>query len=176
MNLRWSDAASIYTTALAAAEDLYASALSKTSQASELADTKDLYRRAAYAYAQTQKPEALGKAIATLEQGRARGLRETLERDRADLTDIATINPDLHDRYKAVAATLYALETTERAMGLESPTFSAGDYHGQAIQARADLKVALEEIRQIPGYENFLACLLSRMSLLLSNPINPWYM
>jgi CHAT domain-containing protein len=153
---RWSIASSIYTIALAAAENCYAEALSIASQISELSETNDLYSRAAYTYAQGQDPQSLETAVATLEQGRARGLREILERDRTDLSRIATTHQALYNRYQTAAATLRILETTERSTNLESPTFAANNHQEQATQTRGDLKAAIDEIRQISGYENFL--------------------
>jgi CHAT domain-containing protein len=153
---RWSEAQTTYRTALAAAEILYQAALSKGSQEAELKETNDLYRRAAYAYA---KVGDLETAIATIEQGRARSLSETLQRDRADLEAIRQINPELVDRYQTAANAIRLLESTERRTSLDSnqPQYSAEDFRDQATQARQTLQNCLTEIRQIPGYESFLA-------------------
>ena len=152
----WIESTATYAIALQAAEDLYQSALLKSSQASELVGTNDLYRRAAYAYA---KVGNLTKAIATIEQGRARGLSETLQRDRADLETIRQINPDLAERYQTAANAINQLESTERRLNItsESPQYSQEDFRQQAIQSRQALQKCLTEIRQIPDYEEFLA-------------------
>jgi CHAT domain-containing protein len=157
----WPQAQTPYRTALDAAETLYQAALSKGSQEAELKETNDLYRRAAYAYA---KVGDLETAIATIEQGRARSLSETLQRDRADLEAIRQINPELGDRYQTAANAIRLLESTERRTGLltersrsEQPRYSAEDFRNQATQARQALQDCLTEIRQIPGYESFLA-------------------
>ena len=153
---RWSEATIPYETALNAVEVLYQAALSKSSQEAELSETNDLYRRAAYAYA---KVGNLTIAIATLEQGRARGLSETLQRDRTDLETIRRINPDLTERYQTAANAINQMESTERRINTasESPQYSQEDFRQQAIQARQALKDCLTDIRQIPGYEKFLA-------------------
>ena len=152
---RWSEAQTTYRTALTAAEILYQAALSKGSQEAELSATHDLYRRAAYAYAQAGD---LQTAVATLEQGRARSLSETLQRDRADLEAIRQLNPDLVDRYQTAANAIRQLESTERRTSFDSnqPQYSAEDFRQQATQARQALQACLTEIRQIPGYETFL--------------------
>ncbi|WP_204136972.1 CHAT domain-containing protein, partial [Halomicronema sp. CCY15110] len=153
---RWADAISPYTAALAAAEVLYQSALSQASQASELSETSNLYRRAAYAYAKAGDRQT---AVATIEQGRARSLRETLQRDRADLTAIRQINPQLVERYAAAAATLRNLEVSERSTRLSDnqSTDIEAALRQQGTEARQTLQTCIAEIRQIPGYDTFLA-------------------
>jgi CHAT domain-containing protein/tetratricopeptide (TPR) repeat protein len=153
---RWSEAKATYCTALDAAEILYQAAISKGSQEAELKETNDLYRRAAYAYA---KVGDLETAIATIEQGRARSLSETLQRDRADLEAIRQINPELAERYQTAANAIRLLESTERRTGLltSTPLSEPEDFRNQATQARQALQDCLTEIRQIPGYESFLA-------------------
>ena len=153
---QWDKAQSRYEMALNAVEILYQSALSKGSQEAELSETNDIYRRTAYAYA---KVGNLTTAIATLEQGRARGLSETLQRDRADLEAIRKINPNLAERYQTAVNAINQLESTERRIDTirESPAYSQEDLRQQAIQSRQSLKNCLTEIRQIPGHEKFLA-------------------
>ncbi|PZO21819.1 MAG: hypothetical protein DCF25_04550 [Leptolyngbya foveolarum] len=153
---RWFKAQETYERTLIASEILYQAALFKSSQEVELSETHDLYRRAAYAYA---KVGNLTAAIATLEQGRARGLSETLQRDRTDLETIRQINPDLAERYQTAANAINQLESTERRITTDSqsPAYSEEDFRQQAAQARQSLKDCLTEIRQIPEYENFLS-------------------
>jgi CHAT domain-containing protein len=153
---RWPQAQTTYRTALEAAETLYQAALSKGSQEAELKETDDLYRRAAYAYAKVGDVEA---AIATIEQGRARSLSETLQRDRADLEAVRQINPDLVVRYDTAAAAIRLQESAERRNGFDrnQPQSSPEDRRNQAIQARQALQASIADIRQIPGYETFLA-------------------
>ena len=153
---QWDKATIRYETGLSAVEILYQAALSKGSKEAELSETNDLYRRAAYAYAKVGNLKA---AIATLEQGRARGLSETLQRDRANLETIRQTNPELVERYKTAASAINQLESTERRLSTDrqSPQYSQEDFRQQATQARQSLKNCITEIRQIPGYENFLS-------------------
>ena len=152
---QWDKAQICYETALNAVEVLYQAALSKGSQEAELSATNDLYRRAAYTYA---KVGDLATAIVTLEQGRARGLSEALQRDRADLETIRKANPDLAERYLTAAVAINQIESTERLINKsnETPTYSQEVFSQQVIQARQSLKDCLAEIRQIPGHKNFL--------------------
>ena len=153
---QWSKAQATCEKALTASEILYQAAFSKGSQESEIFETYDFYRRAAYANA---KVGDLKTAIATLEQGRARGLSETLQRDRANLETIRKTNPDLVDRYQTAANAINQLESTERRLTTNNqlPQYSQEDFRQQATQARQSLKDCITEIRQIPGYENFLS-------------------
>ncbi|MGA0197947.1 MAG: CHAT domain-containing protein [Prochlorotrichaceae cyanobacterium] len=153
---RWAESLEPYQLAITAAEILYAASLFRSGQEAELKENADLYRRAAYAYAQTGD---LPKAIETLEQGRARGLSETLQRDRADLDAVQQVNPALVERYQAAANALSQLESTERNLSQESnrPQFTPDELRQEAQQIRADLQACVTEIRQIPGYENFLS-------------------
>ena len=152
---QWNKALTHYKTALNAGEVLYQAALSKSSQEAELTETKELYHRAAYAYA---KVDDLAMAIAILEQGRARGLRETLQRNQADLETIRESNSNLAERYQTAANAINQLESTERLISTDnnSPAYNPEDFRQQATQSRQSLQACLTEIRQIPGYEKFL--------------------
>ena len=108
---RWQSAVSAYQTALQAAETLYQSANLLDSQAAELSETADLPRRAAYALARVGD---LQKAVETLEQGRARGLSESLNRDRTDLAQLQQTHPDLCQNYQEIANQLRNLEAQQR--------------------------------------------------------------
>jgi tetratricopeptide (TPR) repeat protein len=79
---QWLAAAQAYKTALQAAETLYRASLLDESRREVLAQGGELHRRAAYALA---RAGCLQDAVVTLERGRARGLRESLDRDRVDL-------------------------------------------------------------------------------------------
>ena len=86
----WRSALDAYITALAAAETLYQSCILLDGKAAELTKTADLPRLLAYALAQTGN---LSQTIETLERGRARGLTESLDRDRANLDQLQQLNP-----------------------------------------------------------------------------------
>jgi CHAT domain-containing protein len=190
---RWEEAKSAYTTALMTADYLYESSLSKDSQISEISKNRDLYRRAAFAYAKVGDLEV---AVATLEKNRAQSLREALQQDRVDLEGIRRVNPGLVERYQSAINAIRKSESAERHTRLNSVRaqdtaeslvlglLTANDKHNRedlkqlidqnlqpkeresseadklvqiTIQARQDLRACVAEIRQISGYESFLA-------------------
>ncbi len=155
-NQRWTKATESYTLAIRAAENLYSASLFLSSKEAELKETDNLYRRAAYAYGKTDN---LQKAIATLEQGRARGLRETLQRDRTNLEGVKNINEGLFQRYQTAAMAISQLESEERNnfnVDSGSKQLTPGELRQQAIRYRKKLEDCIAEVRQVEGYENFL--------------------
>ncbi|WP_448570231.1 CHAT domain-containing protein [Trichothermofontia sp.] len=152
---QWPEAAAAYQTALQAAEILYQSATLLDSKAAELAETADLPRRAAYALA---KIGNLQQAALTLEQGRARGLSESLERDRADLSQLEQSHPDLYTQYRDITHQLRDLETQQRFRQTsdERHEITPEFLRNTAQHLRQTLTTTLDQIRQIPGYETFL--------------------
>ncbi|MEA5600374.1 CHAT domain-containing protein [Nostoc sp. UHCC 0252] len=105
------------------------------------------------------KPLA-GKAIAvtTLEQGRARGLSESLNRDRSDLTQLQQIAPDFYNRYQDITKQLRNLESQQRDRMISSDRHSLTPetLRETAIDLRHQLDTLIQDIRQVPGYEKFL--------------------
>ncbi|WP_234406421.1 CHAT domain-containing protein [Limnothrix sp. PR1529] len=150
----WYAATQAYEQALAAAEDLYQACTLLDSQAGELKATADLPRRAAYAYAKTGQ---LAKALETIERGRARGLSERLQRDRADLAQLQQQRPDLFDRYRDITNQLQNLESLQREQQVRDRQALTPEQHrNKAQKLRQDLTEAIAQIRQVPGYETFL--------------------
>ncbi len=152
----WAEAASAYTTALKAAEILYQSAIWLDGKAAELAEAKDLPHLTAYALARSGDLQA---AVLTLEQGRARGLSESLDRDRSDLTQLQQLAPSLYTQYRDITNQRRNLESQERLR------MTSGDRHSltpealrtEALQIHETLTKIIEQIRQVPSYEDFLA-------------------
>jgi CHAT domain-containing protein/putative hemolysin len=155
-NQCWSEATQSYTLAITAAENLYQASLFRSSQEAELAETNDLHRRAAYAQAQNGD---LRQALILLEQGRARGLTETLQRDRANLEAVKNQAPDLYQRYQQAANQLRQLESTERNRSTDPnrPQPSPDDLRQQATHIHNEINTCIAQIRQIESYQNFLA-------------------
>ena len=153
---RWKEAVSVYQMALQAAETLYQSANLLDSKAAELSETADLPRRAAYALARTADRQ---KAVETLEQGRARGLSESLNRDRADLTQLQQTRPDLCQAYQAITNQLRNVESLQRDRSTPRDRDSVTPEHlrERTIALRQQLDTLIQAIRQVPGYEDFLA-------------------
>ncbi|MGK7940896.1 MAG: CHAT domain-containing protein [Crocosphaera sp.] len=155
---RWREAIKPYQTALEAVEVLYEDAVTLLGKEDVLSATDDLFHRTAYALAHVGELES---AVVTLERGRARNLRETLARDRADLETVKQLNPELYKNYQEIANELRNLEQQERMR----MTFEGKNNLGatpesnlQLIQqTRQRLKTVLADIRKLPGYENFLA-------------------
>ena len=139
-------------------ETLYQASLSRNSQEAEIEETDDLFRRAAFALAQSTD---LTAAVVTLERGRARGLSDTLERDRADLAQIETLAPDLYQAYLKAVEDLRQLEMDERSMGTSAaanrPPFSPDELPQRATTIHHEFRTAIEAIQQLPGYEDFFA-------------------
>ncbi len=150
---RYSPAADSYFTGIEAAKELYRSSIFQASREAELAETRNLYRRAGYALAKSNK---LKNAAVALEQGRARGLGDALARDRADLEKVRKVDSRAYELYSQAVEELQNLESQERkgdlAEGKDLPPL-----RDLMMQARSRLDRALDRIRRIPGYESFLA-------------------
>ena len=157
-NHLWKDAVAPYKTAMEATEFLYQASLSRSSQEAELLATNDLFRRAAYAQARAGNLE---QAVLAAEVGRARGLSETLERDRADLKALDKDAPNLCWQYQQAVDAQRQLEAEERAISSltpdNRPSLSETELHRQAEIIHKNLSDAIAAIRQHPGYADFLA-------------------
>ncbi len=150
---RYSPAADAYTMGMEAAEELYRSSIFQASREGELAETRDLYRRAGYALAKSNK---LKVAAVALERGRARDLGDALARDRADLERIQEKDPEVYELYCQAVEELQNLESQER-QGESHEAKTSPPLRDLMMQARSRLDRALDRIRRIPGYESFLA-------------------
>jgi len=151
----WSNAAEAYNTALIASEDLYQACLFLDGKAAELTKTADLPRRTAYTLAHIGN---LQKAVEVLEQSRARGLRESLDRDRVNLDQLQQLAPVLHDRYQCLTTQLCNLENQQRDLMTSSDrnNLTPEDIRATAIALRQQLNTLIQDIRQVPSYEAFL--------------------
>ncbi|MEH2050401.1 CHAT domain-containing protein, partial [Nostoc sp.] len=152
----WAEAVSAYTKALEAGEILYQSAILLDGKAAELAETNTLPHLAAYALARSGDLQA---SVLTLEQGRARGLSETLDRDRADLTQLQQLAPNLYTQYTDTTTQLRNLETQQRLRMTSDDRHSLTPeaLRNEALQIHETLTKIIEQIRQVRGYEDFLA-------------------
>jgi CHAT domain-containing protein len=145
----WNAAAPAYDTALAAAEILYQNCFFLKGQSAELSETGDLHHRATYAHAKNGNIQI---ALLTLELGRARGLSDSLARDRANLDQLQTIRPDLVDRYQTLTQEIRNLEILQR-----NPDTNHPDQLRQALtQNRQSLTQTIANIQQVEGYQTFL--------------------
>ena len=148
---RFSEAGKAYSMGIEAAGELYRASIFQASKEAELAEIGDLYRRSGYALANSNR---LREAAVALERGRARGLGDALTRDRADLERIREKDPQAYELYRQAVQELQSLESQERDGGSEGG--SSALLRDLMIQARARLDGAVNAIRRIPGYEDFL--------------------
>jgi CHAT domain-containing protein/tetratricopeptide (TPR) repeat protein len=160
----WSEAFAAYESALAAADALYITSVSRSARQAELAEAPALRLDAAYAAA---KAGQLELAAVIAERGRARSLGDALARDQAELGKIRQQSPDLADDFVAAAARLRELEAAEWLAPTIVPVPGAGVAAGHAIgsgglrqrlgEARRLLADAVGRIRQLDGHQGFLA-------------------
>jgi CHAT domain-containing protein len=154
----WKEAAYAFGFGLETIEQLHRAQMRRSDQESWLSAARGLHTSAAYALVRAARPGALRRAVEVAELGRARGLGETLTRDRSDLSVIERDYPDIYERYRTAAEIVRSLERTDRASADRQDTaqLSFTDLANRIRAARADLDAAIEAIRAIPGYEAFL--------------------
>ena len=153
---QWESAIMAYQIALDAAENLYQASILLASKADEQKETADIPRRMAYALARTGN---LQRSVEVLEQNRARGLSESLDRDRANLDRLQQLTPRLHEEYRDITNQLRTVEEQQR------DRITSADRHSltpeilkdTATNLRQQLEALLQKIRQVDTYENFLA-------------------
>ncbi len=152
---RWEAATTAYTTALAATETLYQSCILLDGKAAELQETVDLPRRFAYALARIGN---LIKAVETLEQGRARGLSESLDRDRTNLDNLKEQNETLYTQYKDITQRLRNLEAhqRDRMVSADRHSITPETLRNTATSLHQQFTTTIDQIRQQPNYETFL--------------------
>jgi CHAT domain-containing protein len=149
---RFSDAGKAYSMGMDATEELYGAAIFHSSREAELAETRDLYRRAGYALL---KSGDTMKAVEALERGRARGLGLSLARDRADMEKVREKDPQAYKDYWQTILDLQNLESQERA-GVSAEGKASPSLRDLMMQAKTRLSEVLDRIRRIQGYESFL--------------------
>jgi CHAT domain-containing protein len=152
----WIKAADAYRIALEAAEILYRSCVFLEGKGAELKENLNLSRCAAYAFAQNRQ---LQDAIKVLEQGRARGLSESLDRDRANLAQLQQVAPLLYQQYRDITQQIRDLENQQRNQMVSSERHHTipETHRNLASSLYHSLDQIINEIRQIEGYRDFLA-------------------
>ncbi|XGV97803.1 MAG: CHAT domain-containing protein [Leptolyngbya sp. BL-A-14] len=153
----WSDAKLIYQQALQASEILYQSCLLPGSKIAELEQTGNLHRQAAFVFA---KVGDLQTAVLTLEQGRARSMSESLERDRANLDRLKQNAPSQYENYQSAVEQLRQIEDEERTLdselGSRRQEITPEALRDRALQAHELITQAITQICQVTGYSDFL--------------------
>lgn len=152
----WIQAQEAYSTALEAAEILYRSCVFLEGKGSELKDNFNLSRCAAYAFAQNGQIQT---AIEVLERGRARGLSESLDRDRANLAQLQQVAPLLYQQYRDITQQVRDSENQQRNQMVSSERYHTipETDRNLALSLSQNLDQIVNEIRQVEGYADFLA-------------------
>jgi len=148
----WSEAATAYHFALEALDLGYQAQPSQGNKEMWLTEGQEVPAEAAYATAMTGR---VVDAVLALERGRAVLLSEGIARD-ADLERLRTYgHHDLYERYAQAAQQVGVHETVcvEPGETLDSSTLRLRE----ARTVRAELHEVIAEIRQVPGFEFFLA-------------------
>lgn len=146
----WAEAAEAFGYGLHAIDRLFQTQLLKRSKETWLQKAQGLPGKTAYALARTGD---LQGAVEALEQGRARLLAEALVRSWADLETLKSLRPDVYERYRRATERVVRMATEDF---LPMPFTAAFDPTVEARIAHADLDAAVEVIRRVHGYENFL--------------------
>lgn len=155
---RWEEACQEYKVSLMAAERLYQATPFRQNQEAELIETNDLFSRAAYAHA---KCGYLEEAVVILEQSRARGLSNALERNSEVLSGLKKDFPDVYKQYEKAANALFQLEREERSNVIpvtESPFNSLSiNLRHQFETAQQAFQDAINLVRLQTHYKDFFA-------------------
>ncbi|NCC34769.1 MAG: CHAT domain-containing protein, partial [Chloroflexia bacterium] len=158
--MAWGEAIQAFEAGIATVEQLHRTQLRRSESETWLSEACGLHMHAAYALIQTGTPVAYKRAVEVAEIGRARGLGETLARDRSDLSEIERDHPEVYTRYRAAAEELRQIDQRVRgAEGQEHQPVSGGettDLTARILAAREQLDAAITEIRVLPGYDSFL--------------------
>ncbi len=140
---------------LDAVERLFRMQLVREHKALWLELAEGMPARAAYALAKLGKLE---QAVVTLERGRAVLLSEALQRDHTELDRLAVVgHADLRDRYRRAADHLAEFERAGRDGAVDERTAGPGERADMLRIAKAKLDAAVASIRQVAGYEAFMA-------------------
>ncbi|MEV0120533.1 CHAT domain-containing protein [Streptomyces sp. NPDC050703] len=146
---RWTEAADVAADMLTAASALYDAQVTVESRRGVLVQVDRLARWTAYLLARAGRPE---RAVEALERGLACELSAVAGRGAAELTELEGVDPVLARRYTRARAR-YRSSVTEPSAMAHGPIGPGA--REQAAAERA-LRTVVEEIRAIPGFEDFL--------------------
>ena len=158
---RWDEAAYGFASAADAADRSYTAALTTVGREDALEAGRAVSTWMGYALAKIGRAH---EAAVALERGRARTLGDALDRDRADLDELARSEPEAFAAYRDASERLRRAERAELdavAVDGAGPAATSArpgprDLTEDAERAAADLVHAIEWIRGIVGYERFL--------------------
>ena len=167
---RWDEAREAYFVAIAAREAAYKIAVTGASQQAELAETNELVPNLAFSLARLDR---LGEAVTQVESGRARGLAETLARDRAILGELEPVD---RDEFEAACHRIRSLEVEARSVSpseaVSCPTSRAFSEISEDLR---NARLALESVvAHIRSYQpEFMAAGLDLTEI--ANSLAPGY-
>jgi CHAT domain-containing protein len=132
---RWTEAHTAYTTAIQAAEALYAAAFMEAGREAEISENATLYIHAAFCLSHLGR---FAEALARLEEGKTRTLAERLGRDAAQLQKA---KPADQAAYREQLGRLRALEAEQRL---------GSDGRGLVVSSRSYTEIArdVEQVRE----------------------------
>ncbi|GAC1549833.1 MAG: hypothetical protein NVS3B16_23800 [Vulcanimicrobiaceae bacterium] len=151
---RWPESMLPYRLALDAREELYRSSLSQAGRNAELAASRGLEHRAAYAFARGGD-ERFGAVI--LERNRARWINDALERDRTILEQLRTADPAAYESYCRTTARVRALQAVEARRTGSSSAIDAGigsdrAWYDEMTAAKGDAERTAAAIAATDGF------------------------
>ena len=154
----WKEAAYFYRLAIAADEWLYRNQLHESARrgALFLSTYASLYTGAAYSLAQVGELE---EAVKIVEAGRAKNLRERLDRRRADLVRLQDFRfKDLYQRYMSTS------QVMDNLLSFAEADKRPLDWQNQIEKAQKEFEEVIQEIRvqagnYYPGFKYFLESL-----------------
>ncbi|MEU6992770.1 CHAT domain-containing protein [Streptomyces sp. NPDC046465] len=146
---RWDDAADVASGMQVAVSALYDAQVTVASRRGVLVQVDRLARWTAFLLARAGRPE---RAVEAIERGLACELSVVAGRGAADLAELDRVDPLMARRYRTARARYGASVTGPSAV---TPAGIAPVAREQAVAERA-LRTVVEEIRAIPGFEDFL--------------------
>jgi len=151
---RYGDAIDAFNIAIQVLDASYESSFTRIGKEAALREVGSLYLECAWCLAMRGSLQA---AAVALEQGRARQLRETLGRDRAELCRLRDFDTHLADRFEQAAARVREGDCHQLREATEIE-FERDDskVREESEVARNQFQAALSAIRHLPGYERFL--------------------
>lgn len=153
---RWNEAAEAYKLAAKAAEIWYQASLF-TNRNIELSKIRGLYVHAAYSLA---KSNQMREAAIYMERGRARILSDMLARNRENLEEVIAKDPDASCLFLDAVQHIENVESMVQKSDIVVPSQNDVQFprlfQKQSLQMQDKINKAIERIRRVQGYEDFL--------------------
>ncbi|QIB41959.1 CHAT domain-containing protein [Streptomyces aureoverticillatus] len=146
---RWTEAADVASDMLTAVNALFDAQVTVASRRGVLVQVDRLARWTAFLLARAGRPE---RAVEALERGLACELSVVAGRGAVDLEALEGVDPVLADRYR-LARSRYGSAVTESAT---TPPGGLALTAPEQAEAERALRAVVDEIRAIPGFEDFL--------------------